>query len=166
MIKVYLDWNVMAQMKGGYQNDLIKALSNKDKFFIPYSTSHIGDILSSYSEDIEQKKIIEKDLEFITSITDNLCLSNNGKQVILDKSDPKVLFQQRVDDKDFMTDFSLDTLNEIFSDNELTKGIGKVLVSLLKSIPLDGTFKDAIENPESGKYLNQMFPELKENPTM
>jgi len=166
MIKVYLDWNVMAQMKGGYQNDLFKALSNKDKFFIPYSTSHIGDILSSYSEDIEQKKRIEKDLEFITSITDNLCLSNNGKQVTLDKSDPKILFQQRVDDKDFMTDFSLDTLDEMFSENELTKGIGKALVSLLKSIPLDDTFKEAIENPESGKYLNQMFPELKENPTM
>lgn len=166
MIKVYLDWNVMAQMKGGYQNDLLKALSNKDKFFIPYSTSHIGDILSSHSEDIEQKKRIEKDLEFISTITDNLCLSNNGKQVILDKSDPKVLFQQRVDDKDFMTDFSLDTLDGMFSDNESTKGIGKALVSLLKSIPLDGAFKDAIENPESGKYLNQMFPELKENPTM
>jgi hypothetical protein len=57
-------------------------------------------------------------------------------------------------------------LDEIFSDNELTKGIGKALVSLLKSIPLDSAFKDAIENPESGKYLNQMFPELKENPTM
>jgi hypothetical protein len=112
MIKVYLDWNVMAQMKSGYQNDLLKVLSNKDKFLIPYSTSHIGDILSSYSEDIEQKKRIEKDLEFITSITDNLCLSNNGKQVILDKSDPKALFQQRVDDKDFMTDFSLVLLYE------------------------------------------------------
>jgi len=166
MIKVYLDWNVMAQMKGGYQNDLLKALSKKDKFFIPYSTSHIGDILSSYSEDTDQKKRIEEDLEFITSITDNLCLSNNGKQVTLDKSDPKILFQQRVDDKDFMTDFSLDTLDEMFSENELTKGIGKALISLLKSIPLDGAFKDAIENPESGKYLNQMFPELKENPTM
>jgi len=166
MIKVYLDWNVMAQMKGGYQNDLLRVLSNKDKFFISYSTSHIGDILSSYSEDFEQKKRIERDLEFITSLTDNLCLSNNGKQVILDKSDPKKLFQQRVDDKDFMTDFSLDTLDEIFSENVLTKGIGKALVSLLKSIPLDNAFNDAIENPESGKYLNQMFPELKENPTM
>lgn len=156
----------MAQMKGGYQNDLLEVLSNKDKFFIPYSTSHIGDILSSYSEDIEQKKRIKKDLEFITSLTDNFCLSNNGKQVILDKSDPKALFKQRVDDKDFMTDFSLETLDEMFSDNDLSKGIGKALVSLLKSIPLDGAFKDAIENPESGKYLNQMFPELKENPTM
>jgi len=166
MIKIYLDWNVMVQMKGGSQTDLLKALSNKDKFLIPYSTSHIGDILSSYSEDTEQKKRIEKDLEFISSLTNNLCLSNTGKKVILDNSDPKELFQQRVDDKDFMNDFSLDTLGEIFSDNEQTKGIGQTLVSLLKSIPLDSVFKDAIENPESGKYLNQMFPELKENPTM
>ncbi|RLD60709.1 MAG: hypothetical protein DRJ05_04110 [Bacteroidetes bacterium] len=166
MIKVYLDWNVMAQMKGGYQNDLLKALSKKDKFFIPYSTSHIGDILSSYSEDIEQKKRINEDLEFITSLTGNHCLSNNGKQVSLNISDPKALFQQRVDGKDFMTGFSLDLLDEILNENELTKGIGKSLVSLLKSIPIDGAFIDAIENPESGKYLNQMLPELKENPTM
>lgn len=166
MIKIYLDWNVMVQMKGGSQTDLLKALSNKDKFLIPYSTSHIGDILSSYSEETEQKKRIEKDLDFISSLTNNLCLSNTGKKVILDNSDPKELFQQRVDDKDFMNDFSLDTFEEIFSENELTKNIGKTLVSLLKSIPLDSVFKDAIENPESGKYLNQMFPELKENPTM
>lgn len=166
MIKVYLDWNVMSQMKGGYQNDLLNILSNRDKFFILYSTSHIGDILSSYSEDPEQKMRIENDLEFITTLTDNRCLSNNGKQIVMDKSDPKILFQQRVDNKDFMTDFSLDTLDEIFSGNEMTKGFGKAIVSLLKSIPLDSTFKDAIENPESGKYLNQMFPELRENPTM
>ena len=43
--------------EGGYQNDLLLVISNKDKFFIPYSTSHVGDILSSYSGgDIEQEK--------------------------------------------------------------------------------------------------------------
>ena len=157
----------MSQMKGGYQNDLLSVISNKNKFFIPYSTSHVCDILSSYSEgDIEQDKRIDEDLEFITSLTDNYCLSNNGKQIVIDKSDPKTYFQQRVDDKDFMTDFNLDTLEEMFSENKLTKNIGKTLVSLLKSIPLDKAFKDAIENLESGKYLNQMFPDLKENPTM
>ena len=166
MIKIYLDWNVMAQMKDGYQDDLLKILANNDRFFIPYSTSHIGDILSSFSDDDEQQKRIEKDLEFISSLTNNLCLSNNGEQILLNESNPKELYQQRIDDKDFMKDFSLDTLEDIFSDNDLTKGIGKALVSLLKSIPLDKAFKDAIENPESGKYLNQMFPELKENPTM
>jgi hypothetical protein len=166
MIKIYLDWNVMAQMKDGYQNDLLKILSKPDKFLIPYSTSHIGDILSSFSDNDEQKKIIDKDLEFISSITNNLCLSNNGKQIIIDKSNPKELYQQRLDDKDFMKDFSLESLEEIFSRDDSIKGIGKALVSLLKSIPLDKAFKDAFENPESGKYLNQMFPGLKENPTM
>lgn len=167
MIKIYLDWNVMSQIKGGYQNDLLSVISNKDKFFIPYSTSHIGDILSSYSEgDIEQEKRINEDLEFITALTDDYCLSNNGKQIVIDKSNPKTYFQQRVDNKDFMTNFNLDTLGKIFSENELTKNIGKRFVSLLKTIPLDKGFKNAIENPENGKYLNQMFPDLKGNPTM
>ncbi len=166
MIKVYLDWNVIAQMKDGHQNDLFKILSNKDKFFVPFSTAHIGDILSSYSEDVEQKKRIENDLEFITSLTNNLCFSNSGEHIFLKKSDPKLLFQQRVNDKDFMTGFSLDTLGEMFSKNGLTKEMGKDAISLIKSIPLDNVFKDAINNHENGKYLNQIFPGLKENPTM
>ncbi|MCD6544405.1 MAG: hypothetical protein J7K34_07835, partial [Flavobacteriaceae bacterium] len=166
MIKVYLDWNVMSQMKNGFQNSLLKVLSNKDKFLIPYSTSHIGDIFSSYSEDIEQKKRINEDLEFISSLSDNLCLSNTNKEIISDNSNPKVLFQQKIDDKDFFKDFSLETLEEVFSENEQTKTMGKAFVSLLKSIPLDIDFKNAIENPESGKHINQMFPELKDNLTM
>lgn len=166
MIKVYLDWNIFAQMKGGYQNDLLNILSNKDRFFIPFSTSHIGDILSSYSEDSEQKERIDNDLEFITNITDNHCLSNNGKDIIINQSDPKLLFQDRVENKDFMANFSLDTLEKTFSENELTKEIGKRFITLLKSISLDPLLKDIYENPDSSKSFNQVFPGLKENPTM
>lgn len=166
MIKIYLDWNVIAQMKGGFQNELFEILSNKDKFLIPYSTSHIGDVFSSYSEKNEQKKRIDEDLDYITLLTNNLCLSNKNKKIILDFSDPKSLMQQRIDEKDFMKDFSLDSLNELFSEDESTKGVGKMLISLLKSLPIESSFKEAFENPESGEYLNQMFPGLKENPTM
>lgn len=166
MIKVYLDWNVMAQMKGGFQNDLLTILSNKERFFIPYSTSHIGDILSSFSEDIEQKERIEKDLEFITNITENYCLSNSGKDIIINQLNPKLLFQDRVDNMGFMTNFSLDALEKTLSENELTKGIGKTLITLLKSIPVDFLTKDIYNNPESKNSINQIFPGLDENPTM
>ena len=166
MIKVYLDWNVIAQMKGGYLNELLEILSNKDKFLIPYSTSHIGDIFSSYSEDDKQKKRIDEDLEFITSLTNNLCLSNTGSEVTLDTTNPKKLMQDKINDKDIMNDFSLDSLEELMSDNSETKEIGKMLIALYKSIPLGTTYTEALENPESGEYLNQIFPDLKENPTM
>jgi hypothetical protein len=166
MIKIYLDWNVMVQMKGGFQNDLLNILSNKDRFFIPYSTSHIGDILSSFSEDSEQKKRIEKDLEFITYITENYCLSNNGKDIIISQSNPKLLFHDRVDNMGFMTNFSLDALEKILSENESTKGIGKTFIMLLKSIPVDFITKDIYNNPENENTINQIFPGLEENPTM
>src|SRR5690606_39554456 len=47
-----------------------------------------------------------------------------------------------------------------------TKGIGKSLINLLKSIPLEESFKQAFENPESAEQMDKMFPGLKENPTM
>ena len=42
MIHVYLDWNVFVRMKNGLEDELLKVLSTKDKFFIPYSTAHIS----------------------------------------------------------------------------------------------------------------------------
>ena len=166
MIKVYLDWNVISQMKGGHHKDLLDIVSNGNRFIIPYSTSHIGDIFSSYSEGEEQKKRIEADLEFITALTKNSYLSNTGKEIFLREKDPKTLLEQRVYEKDYFNNFSLDTIEKVFNEDELTKGIGKTLIDLIKSIPLDSAIKEALDNPESGEYLNQMFPDLKENPTM
>lgn len=166
MIKVYLDWNIIAQMKGGFHKELLDILSDNNKFIIPYSTSHIGDIFSSYSEDKEQKQRIEEDLDFITALTKNNCLSNNGKDIFISAKDPKSLLKQRVDEKDLFNNFSLDSFEKLLGEDELTKGILKPYFDLLKSIPLETSFKDALENPESGEYLNQMFPDLKEDPTM
>lgn len=166
MIKIYLDWNVIAQMKGGYHKELLDIILTSNKFIIPYSTSHIGDIFSSYSDNEEQKRRIEEDLDFITRLTKNSCLSNNGKDIFISEKDPKPLLEQRVNQRDLLNNFSLDTIEKLFGEDELTKGIGKTLIDLLKSIPLDNSFKEALENPESGEYLNQMFPDLKENPTM
>lgn len=166
MIKVYLDWNVIAQMKGGYLDDLLNILMNNDKFIIPYSTSHIGDISSSYSENEEQKKRIEFDLQFISSLTKNYCLLNTKEEIILKETNPAILLQERIEERELFNNFSLETLEKIFSEDELTKGIGKTLVELIKSIPLDDTFKDAFENTESSEYLNKLFPEFKDNPTM
>lgn len=164
MIKVYLDWNVIALMKGGNHKDLWDILLTSNKFIIPYSTSHIGDIFSSYSEDKEQKQRIEEDLDFITTLTKNSCLSNNGKDIFISERNPKELLKQRVDEKDLFNNFSLDTFEKLLGEDELTKGLWKTYIDFFKSIPFD--IKDAFENPESGEYLNQMFPDLKENPTM
>ena len=69
MIKVYLEWNVMTQMKNSKQEELYGILKDRERFLVPFSTSHIGDILASFKDTPEQKKWIEKDLDFIRSRT-------------------------------------------------------------------------------------------------
>lgn len=166
MIKIYFDWNVLSQIKNGDHKELREIIFDNEKLFIPFSTSHIGDIFSSLKETDTQKDYIESDLNFISELTKDKCLFNTGKDVVLDFYSPKELFEQRIEEKDLYKDISLEGLINIFEQNDLTKGIGKSLINLLKSIPLEESFKQAFENPESAEQMDKMFPGLKENPTM
>lgn len=166
MIKVYFDWNVMSQMKNGNHKELFDIVNNNKSLFKPFSTSHISDILSSFKDNKEQLDYINSDLEFITQLTENYCFYNSGDKTVLDYYDPKELFQQRIDEKELFKDISLNGLENIFKENELTKDIGKVFIDLLKSIPLDKALIDAFKNPESSEEMEKMFPGLKDNLTM
>ncbi len=166
MIKIYFDWNVMSQIKNGDHKELREIIFDNEKFLIPFSTSHIGDILSSFKETDTQRDYVESDLNFISELTKDKCLMNTGKEVVLDFYRPKELFEQRIEEKDLFNDISLDGLMNIFEQDDLTKGIGKLLINLLKSILLEESFKQAFENPESAEQMDKMFPGLKENPTM
>lgn len=164
MIKVYLDWNVFSQMKNGYNNKLLKILSNKDKFIIPYSSAHISDIQRSFSNSDKQKQMINEDFEFISKMTDNLFLSIVNKKLINDNIDPTV-FNTNIDTNDVLKDFSLDWLEKTLCENEATKEIGEKYLELIRAIPIDLLAKP-FENPESANTLNKLYPGLKENLTM
>ncbi|WP_452226811.1 hypothetical protein [Lacinutrix cladophorae] len=166
MIKIYFDWNVLSQIKNGKHSELKEIIFNDDKLFIPFSTSHIGDILSSFKETEEQKEYIKSDLEFISNLTNNKCLVNTNKDIILDFYSPKEIFQQRIDEKESFKDLSINGLLSIFEQDESTKIIGKSFLNLLKALPIQDTFKKAFENPESSEQMEKIFPGLKENPTM
>ncbi|KIC00091.1 hypothetical protein OA93_00285 [Flavobacterium sp. KMS] len=166
MIKVYLDWNVISQMKNGNHTELNDIIFDNPKFLIPYSTSHIGDIFSSFNETEKQKELIQLDLEYLSKLTKDHCISNNGKEIILDFTPPFDLFSQRVELKDTFKDISLDGLSEMFSQDESTKEIGEMYINSLKSISLGEEFIQALENPETAEQMDKLFPGLKENPTM
>jgi hypothetical protein len=166
MIKVYFDWNVMSQMKHGNHQELYEIVKNNKFLFKPFSTSHIGDIFSSFKDSEEQLAYINSDLDFITELTENYCFYNSGDKTILNYYNPKELFQQRVDEKELFKDISLNGLEKFFNENELTKEIGKIYIDQLKSIPLDKTFIDSFKNPESSEEMEKMFPGLKDNLTM
>ncbi len=167
MIKIYFDWNVLSQLKNGKHSDLNKIISNHKNLFIPFSTSHISDISSSFKDTPKQKEYIDSDLEFISRVTNEYCLFNNGKGIILDFYNPKELFEQTIADKDKFSDISIDGLIKNFDESdELTKSIVKPMFDSIKSLPLDDSLKKAFETPESSEILEKMFPGLKENPTM
>ncbi|RXJ45932.1 hypothetical protein [Gelidibacter gilvus] len=169
MIKVYLDWNIISSIKQGNLQELKSILEFKEKFLVPYSTSHIGDIFASHSESEVQKERIQKDLEYITSITDNNCFFNDGKgNIQLGFMNPIELYEERIDSQDLFRDFSIDKLFapfDIDDDDEVIAPLITLLKGLLKSIPLDNTFKEAFKNPEITKEMEKMFPDLKDNLT-
>lgn len=166
MIKVYLDWNVMAQMKAGSHSVFSEIIKNQDKFLLYYSTSHIGDIFASVSEDTAQKAKVEADLNFITSLTTNLCLFTSGDEVITDYYEPNDLLQQRIEDSALFSGSILDNLQKVFNQDDSTKEIGASVINLLKQIPIDVLLKEQLENPEQVMQLEQVFPGLSKNPTM
>ena len=57
-----MDWNIMSQLKNGSHQEIKEISSNKNRFFILYSTAHIGDILSSFDSIKKQQKYIDSDL--------------------------------------------------------------------------------------------------------
>lgn len=166
MIKIYLDWNVMSQMKNGQHERLKNVLNNNDLFLKPFSTSHITDIFSSFKDTTEQRKLIEDDLNFITEVTSNLCLYNSNKKIVWGQYDPHELFEERIEQKDLFNDLSIDGLMEVFNSSELGKKLGIPITESLKSLKLEDSFKQAYENPESAEMMEKIFPGLKDDLTM
>lgn len=167
MIKLYLDWNIMSGMKNGHFPELSDIVLNEQKFFLPYSTSHIGDIFASiknHSE--EEQRLINQDLDFIREITKNQCLYNNGVQVLINTIDPGELLDERIRDAPIFTDFSLDSLFSLIDENDPMFGTVTSIKNIISSIPLDMVLKEAFENPESAEIMNKMFPGLKDEPNM
>lgn len=166
MIKVYIDWNVMAQMKNGHHPELLAILDNNPNLLKPYSTSHISDILSSFKEDDEQKLLIQQDLIFISKLTNNAFLFNTSNDIILEFSDPREYYEDRLSEKGLYEDLSIDGLFSQVPDDEVYGDAIKVFVSMLKKLPLDNMFKEAFDNPEAAEKMEVLFPGLKNNLTM
>jgi beta-galactosidase beta subunit len=166
MIKVYIDWNVMSGMKNGNFLELEKIFKNKEKFILMYSTSHIGDILASDSDDQKQQEIIQQDLDFITSLTDNLCLANSGKEVYFDYLDPRELFENQMESNKLTDNFSIDSLFDFKNDDESLNEILESKKELLKNTQLDPAFKAIYDTPEGAEFMNKLFPGLENDFTM
>lgn len=162
MIRLYLDWNVFNQMKNNSHSELRTILESDQRFIKYYSTAHIGDIYSSYSEDENQQKLINEDLRFITRITDNNCIYNGKEnQAIFDVRFPHDLLEDRVESEKLIKNFNFDSFSHFFDEIEIND-IWKKDLQQLKDLPTGLDFSN--ETKESMETLRSMFPDLKEKP--
>lgn len=166
MIKVYFDWNVISQMKNGSHSGLEDIVLNNKSLFIPFSTSHITDIFSSFNGLEDQTKLIHSDLDYISLMTHDLCLYDNGKEIVLEYYSPRQLFQQKVQEQDLFNDISIDGLLSTLKTTTFDKDVIHKIFDLLKSIPIDEGFLGAFSNPKTAEQMEKLLPGLKENPTM
>lgn len=163
-MKLYIDWNVLNGIKNGRFKELEEIIRQPEKFVIIYSTSHISDIASDYSEEKENPNI-QSDLEFLAEITNCLCVFNNGKDIVIQQNDPFHLFESEIESKNLTDDFSFDKIIGMLDENVENAELVAPLKTMLQSFPVDNIFKDAFENPQSAEIMNSMFPGLKDNPT-
>ena len=166
MIRVYLDWNVLSQIKKDRNSELSVILNNKNMFIKFFSTSHIGDILSSYSIDGLNDSLIQSDLDFISDFTDDYCICDDTKKnVIIDNLSPHSLFKDRVEFSNLMDSFISKPFHSLFEDINRHDLIKKMDESFNTPITeLD--FPDKSSNALLSQAIDLLLPNLEENPTV
>ena len=97
---------------------------NREKFLLVYSTAHVGDIRSSITDIWQQKQHVIDDLDYISKITDGLCLSNDSKNVNLGFYDPGELLDGLLESETLLEDFSIDS---IFKSMEVDEVAGEMI---------------------------------------
>lgn len=160
MIWVYLDWNVMSQLRRG-QHPALRKLLGEAKFFVPYSTSHIDDLLSS-NADAPRTALIDVDLDFISNISKNYYYHITVNGLNLSVRNPMESFDDRVKDNKLFENSNIDSL---FADLAAESEEIRKTMEDLKTLPIDKTILDALKNPETKNQMSILFPGLNENPT-
>jgi hypothetical protein len=163
MIKVYIDWNVMSQMKNGHYAELLEILKRKDQLAVVYSTSHISDILVSYNGESEQNKRLENDLTFIQELTDSRCAHLSEKEIKISALDPRELFEDRVQEKETFSENGplIDAMN-MFEPGSIEYEAIKARVES----PLPEPIATLMNDPKMAEKFEELYPGLRDDPTL
>jgi hypothetical protein len=163
MIKVYVDWGVMSQMKQGHHPELREFLKRKHQLYVIYSTSHISDILVSHNGEQEQEKTIKGDLDYITEITDNWCAFTSKEAVRIRQLAPHDLYQERLEQQqEYGEGGPLVRALRLFEpDSEAFRLIQNYIDS-----PLPPDIMETYDNPLTAERMRRYYPGLEEAPTV
>lgn len=173
MIRVYFDWNVCTEMAQKTRklyadiHDLIA--SNRTSILAPYSPAHLQDLKRSYFKSERGKTLTEKDLDFLSELTENhcLCYDFQDKSVYPNNIHPFKYFeeifikQQGEDLFDFENIFSKDDpLGKVWqSYMKLLRAMptGIDLSELQKFPSLNGLLNSTTQNNNLGSLMDDLI---------
>jgi hypothetical protein len=168
MYRVYLDWNVITQIKGEPEGDFAKLSLLlqyfRSRLWIPYSYHHLDDIgrRGFDASDPKKVKFTYRDLHYIGWLTQNACWQEDLSldKPVPDRRDPIEFFEdmqeQRADSPN-----SLDSITDAFTNTGIDEvdSLGAVYTSLLNIQP--APFPE-----NSSPFLEEMFPNWKKQGTL
>lgn len=165
MIRIYIDWNVMSQMKNGHNSEFFLIISDNEKFLKPYSSSHLGDISAS-SQELSNIENIDSDLDFISRLTQNYCLFHVEGKTVFRNIPPRDLYIQDSNLSQLLDVLRIEPLSENL--DEESRNFQELLnkqITLFKNTPIDEVFQKSFENPETAHLMRSFLPELEGNYT-
>lgn len=163
MINVYIDWGVISEMKRGAYPELTKIFSQKERFLVPYSSAHIGDLLpKDWSQ--ADNDYIKDDLSFLSKLTTNRCFFLAKGKLYLDIIEPHENYKERKINRGQFEDFDFDSLKEFANEMDDPNSTIGELLERYKNMPLEESFVQALG--KSNKEIEFYFPGLKDDPTV
>lgn len=157
MYRLYLDWNAMGGLRGTPSGEFAKLADflerYRDRFWIPYSSTHLDDLARGYDPTDPQKvKYTYDDLALIRRLTQGECFQTYHGQdgPTRDYRDPVEFFESHYEhQKDARASFAA----LLGPDNNVLGGSLGALRDLLLDLPATPFPEEAQATP-----LAQMFP--------
>lgn len=84
----------------------------------------------------------------------------------MDFYSPHDYFDSQLESKDLFPILSMDGLMDAVGDDEVGASLMKKALDMIRELPLGDEFEKALAHPDSAELMNNLFPNLKGNPTM
>ncbi|MCL2561256.1 MAG: hypothetical protein FWE10_02900 [Rikenellaceae bacterium] len=167
LIRIYLDANIIFLLRNEkireersdinllYRFIIGSKISGKIDF--PYSDAHLRDLVPSYKK--EGYKYVERDLAFLSTISDNkcICLYEKDEMPTYAIREPYEFFEYLINDKSQILPTTIEEFENIFSNVEMYS-----LIDLFKTMP-SGIDIYSLDM-QSQEYFATMYPRTyKEN---
>ncbi len=161
MIRIYLDWNVISNLKQPENKELKNFIDiHKDFLLFPYSPAHFKDLMKSFSPDNEN---FEKDLKMLSYLSGKHLIrwGDNDTEPLF--GTPQEYFEGKKDNEEYLQLFDiekmLNDLNQVMGDNELDQ-IGEVM----KGYKLQPAGIEVTD--ENRVMLQKIFPKITSDSSM